>query len=154
MPIYTKAPTSRTPTPAPVPITYPVEVIHRTEPHYPELFTTLFPHEQPHTLYARGETCLLGTHCIAIIGGRETTELGQKTAFKIAKHFAEAGYTIVSGLCRGADQAAHRGALSVGGHTIAIFGNSHEEADYKEQQHIPLAREILAHKGLLLTEYQ
>ena len=59
---------------------------------------------------------------IAIVGSRRTTLYGQATARKLGAELAQAGFCVVSGLARGIDTAAHEGALSVGGRTVAVVG--------------------------------
>ena len=103
-------------------------------------------------LFCKGDITLLNTPSIAVIGTREPTTTGRDVAYKIARHFAGEGYTIVSGLAAGCDTAGHRGALSVeGGKTIAILGTSLNR--FYPRENTSLANDILEHGGLLITEY-
>jgi len=120
-----------------------------SDQHYPEMLRNY--HKAPQAIYYKGDHALFNAPCIAIIGTREPTELGKNIAYRIAQFFAREGYTIVSGLARGIDTAAHRGTLSVaGGRTIAILGTSLRNIYPRENTQ--LAHEI-AERGLLYTEY-
>lgn len=98
-----------------------------------------------------GNAELFNSRCVAIIGTREPSEFGKRSAYKIAQFLAsEEGskHTIVSGLAYGIDSWAHRGALSVpDGKTIAILGQTVRKIYPKENA--PLADSILRQGGLL-----
>lgn len=76
--------------------------------------------DTPAWLFARGALTPADAHCIAIVGTRNVTEYGRGLAHRFGLEFARAGWTVVSGLARGIDTAAHRGALDGGGRTIAV----------------------------------
>ena len=76
--------------------------------------------DTPAWLFARGSFAPADSHCIAIVGTRNVTEYGRGLAHRFGLEFARAGWTVVSGLARGIDTAAHRGALDGGGRTIAV----------------------------------
>lgn len=86
---------------------------------YPKLLKEI--HDPPIGLYRKGRY-EFGHPCVAIVGSRRTTLYGQATAKKFAAELARLGFCIVSGLARGIDTAAHEGALSVGGKTVAVLG--------------------------------
>src|SRR5256714_13283941 len=75
------------------------------------------------TLYVKGEwqTCL-DAPCVALVGSRRCSTYGQNTATLLARELASRGVTIISGLARGIDAAAHRGALEAGGRTAGGLG--------------------------------
>ncbi len=90
------------------------------DPTYPPLLKEIY--DPPIGLYQKGKY-QLERPCIAIVGSRRTTLYGQGIAKKFAAELAQLGFCIVSGLARGIDTAAHEGALSVGGKTIAVLGS-------------------------------
>lgn len=90
-----------------------------TEAMYPPLLTEIGG-DTPAWLFARGALTPADAHCIAIVGTRNVTEYGRGLAHRFGLEFARAGWTVVSGLARGIDTAAHRGALDGGGRTIAV----------------------------------
>ncbi len=79
-------------------------------------------YDPPPILFAKGEMLPCDELSIAIVGTRHATTYGNKVADQLARGLALAGLTIVSGLARGIDAAAHRGALAVGGRTVAVLG--------------------------------
>ncbi len=86
---------------------------------YPKLLKEI--HDPPIGLYRKGGY-LFGQPCLAIVGSRRTTLYGQAVAKKLGAQLAQLGFCVVSGLARGIDTAAHEGALSVGGKTVAVLG--------------------------------
>jgi DNA processing protein len=104
--------------------------------------------DPPPVLYVRGE--IPSAPGIAIVGSRDCTGYGRRTAFRLATELAYAGLTVVSGLARGIDAAAHRGALEGGGPTVAVLPCGIERV--YPARHYALARRI-ARQGALLTEF-
>ncbi len=86
---------------------------------YPKLLKEI--HDPPIGLYRKGGY-MFGQPCLAIVGSRRTTLYGQAVAKKLGAQLAQLGFCVVSGLARGIDTAAHEGALSVGGKTVAVLG--------------------------------
>jgi DNA processing protein len=103
----------------------------------------------PATLWVRGKAELLGRPCVAIVGTRRATAYGERITRDLARTFARAGACVVSGLARGIDAAAHRGALEVDGATIAVLGTGLDVA--YPRGHAELQRRI-GEQGLLLSE--
>lgn len=117
---------------------------------YPALLREI--HDPPITLYVKGEwRYCLDQPCIAIVGARRCSTYGQNAASMLARDLAERGVTIISGLARGIDQAAHRSALDVGGRTVAVMGTGFDDIYPKE--HKKLAEEILDKRGALVSEF-
>ena len=108
--------------------------------------------DPPPLLYLEGRRELLGRPALAIVGSRSATRQGEANAEAFAAHLCNCGLTIVSGLARGIDAAAHRGALECGGEaaTIAILGTG-ADVVYPASNR-DLADRVAQH-GLLMTEY-
>jgi DNA processing protein len=104
--------------------------------------------DPPPVLYVRGE--VPSAPGIAIVGSRDCTSYGRRFAFRLATELAHAGLTVISGLARGIDAAAHRGALEGGGPTVAVLPCGIERV--YPARHYALARRI-ASQGALLTEF-
>jgi DNA processing protein len=105
--------------------------------------------DAPRLLRCRGEVLKQDDMAVAIVGARRCTVYGQQQAERLGRALAMAGLTIVSGLARGIDGAAHRGALSVGGRTIAVSATGLLEVYPPE--HKELAAQI-ADSGAILSE--
>ncbi len=117
---------------------------------YPALLREIA--DPPITLYVKGawQECL-DAPCVAIVGSRRASTYGQNTATMLARELAARGVTIVSGLARGVDAAAHRGALEAGGRTVAVLGTGVDEIYPRD--HDKLAAEILAQQGALVSQF-
>lgn len=117
---------------------------------YPQLLREIF--DPPITLYVKGEwsTCL-DEPCVAIVGSRRSSTYGQNAAMMLARDLAARGVTIISGLARGIDAAAHRGALEAGGRTVAVMGTGLDQVYPRD--HRKLGEEILERGGALLSEF-
>lgn len=97
-----------------------VEILPLDDPRYPAPLKTLYDH--PIVLYRRGEA--VDVPAIGVVGSRECTDYGRRQAARFARELASMGVAIVSGLARGIDTAAHRGALEArDGRTIAVLGS-------------------------------
>src|SRR5262249_34434418 len=96
-------------------------VITQESPSYPHSLREL--HAPPIVLYVWGEVSDRDNHAIGISGARRTTHYGSESAKKLAYQLAYAGLTVISGLARGIDTAAHQGALAAKGRTIAVIGS-------------------------------
>ncbi|MCX7818831.1 MAG: DNA-processing protein DprA [Kiritimatiellae bacterium] len=115
---------------------------------YPEPLRTI--HDPPLALYVVGEWTAADRHAIAVVGSRRCTHYGRSTADRLAAQLAGAGVTVVSGLARGIDMAAHEGALRGGGRTIAVLGGALDRLYPAEAG--PLADRI-AERGAVISEY-
>lgn len=105
--------------------------------------------DPPPVLHLSGQ--LADAPCVAIVGSRECTRYGRSVATRLAFDLASVGVVIVSGMARGIDAAAHRGALQAGGRTVAVLpGGLHP---VYPQQHRALAKCIVA-RGALLAEHE
>jgi len=97
-----------------------VNIIGFQETLYPPNLLTIF--DPPFILYVRGKLKKEDVNAIAIVGTRRATTYGKLTARRLARDLAKEGITIISGMARGIDTAAHWGALEAGGRTIAVLG--------------------------------
>ena len=122
-------------------------VLDRDHPEFPKRLLTL--PKPPEVLYARGDIALLGRPCAAIVGSREPTTYGIRIAYQAAYEAARAGIVVVSGMARGLDARAHRGALDAGGKTIGVLGTGFDVGYPRENLDL---LETLASDGLLLSE--
>jgi DNA processing protein len=113
---------------------------------FPPLLAALDP--PPPLIWTRGDAAVLSTRTIAIVGARNASAAGQRFARGLAADLAEAGLTVVSGLARGVDGAAHHGALSHG-FTIAVLAGGVDQVYPPE--HEALYAAILA-QGCVVSE--
>jgi len=119
-----------------------------TSAAYPPRLREIY--DPPPILFARGRVDLLGALMLGVVGTRRPTAYGTAVAGRLAKDLAGAGLTIVSGMARGIDTAAHRAVLDAGGDTIAVFGCGVDEVYPAEN--CKLSQEI-AVNGLALSEF-
>src|SRR5688500_14708949 len=121
----------------------------RSDPGFPPLLRAI--HDPPPGLFLRGEeqTTLLARPAVAIVGARACSAYGRQIARSLGRDLAAAGLVVVSGLARGVDAEAHRGALEAFGTTVAVLGCGIDR-DYPAA-HRELARAV-ASTGPLLAE--
>ena len=119
-----------------------------TDSRYPPLLRDIY--DPPPLLFVRGRIELLETLMIAVVGTRRPTPYGLTAASRLSRDLAVAGLTIVSGMARGIDTAAHRAALEAGGDTIAVFGCGIDQVYPAENR--KLAEEI-ASRGVVISEF-
>ena len=122
--------------------------IPRGDVRYPTTLAAI--DDPPDTLWVSGNTDALRSMCVAIVGSRAASAYGVAVARRLGADLARRNVTVVSGLARGVDSAAHRGALEGGGATIAVFGCGIDIIYPRE--HRQLARDISAH-GALVSEF-
>lgn len=117
---------------------------------YPTLLRETY--DPPVVLYLKGQWSeSLEQPCVAVVGSRRCSTYGQNAALMLARELAQRGVTIVSGLARGIDAAAHRGALEAGGRTVGVMGTGLDQIYPRD--HKKLADEILEKKGALVTQF-
>jgi len=116
----------------------------------------LFPHllkqiyDPPIVLYVRGTLTPRDRHGIAIVGSRRATHYGMTISKKLGFQLGYAGYTVVSGLARGIDTAAHEGALASTGRTIAVIGAGHGKLYPPENQALA---DRIAEQGAVVSQF-
>jgi DNA processing protein len=125
--------------------------IRRTESAFPWLLSAI--HDPPVQLYLRGsaDAALLSEPALAVVGARACSPYGRSAARSLARDVAAAGVVVVSGMARGIDGEAHRGALEAGGRTVAVLGCGIDR-DYPAA-HAELSRRI-GENGLVVSEYE
>jgi DNA processing protein len=126
--------------------------VRRGDRGYPSLLAAI--HDPPASLWLRGDVdlALLSRTAVAVVGARACSGYGRTVARTLARELAGAGAVVVSGLARGIDGEAHRGALEAGGPTVAVLGCGIDR-DYPAA-HGELARRITAAGGVIVSEYE
>jgi DNA processing protein len=127
-----------------------VRFLARTDPAFPPLLRAV--HDPPVGLFVRGGggEALLSQPAVAVVGARSCSPYGSHVARLLGRELAAAGLVVVSGLARGVDGEAHRGALEAGGVTVAVLGCG-VDRDYPAS-HRELAGRI-REQGLVVSEY-
>ncbi|MDQ3623221.1 MAG: DNA-processing protein DprA [Verrucomicrobiota bacterium] len=123
-------------------------VITRSSPEYPRDLREIY--NPPILLYVWGTLTAADHRAIAVVGSRKTSHYGLECAKKLSYQLAYAGLTVVSGLARGIDTAAHQGALAAQGRTVAVIGSGLMELYPPENQ--SLAEKISA-SGAVVSEF-
>lgn len=108
-------------------------------------------HQPPLILYVQGDATALSLPQLAIVGSRHASRVGLENAYQFAKHLADHGLAITSGLALGVDGAAHKGALAAKAPTIAVMGTGLHHL--YPASHRLLAEEILSQGGALVSEF-
>jgi DNA processing protein len=124
-----------------------IDLILREDPGYPAALGRIC--DPPGVLFCRGKLEPRDELAVAIVGSRRCTVYGRQQAERLAGALARAGLTIISGLARGIDAAAHRGALEAGGRTLAVLGTG--LAKIYPPEHAELAASVTSH-GAILAE--
>ncbi|MBN1268470.1 MAG: DNA-processing protein DprA, partial [Kiritimatiellae bacterium] len=123
-------------------------IITPLDDEYPEPLKSIY--DPPLALYVRGTLEKKDRHAIAIVGSRRCTHYGRQTADRLGFQLAKVGFTVVSGLARGIDRAAHEGALKGGGRTLAVLGSALDKLYPPENEDLA---EAVAKHGAVLSEY-
>ena len=124
-----------------------IDLILRDDPGYPPSLARIC--DPPGVLFCQGQLEPRDELAVAIVGSRRCTVYGRQQAERLAGTLARAGLTIVSGLARGIDAAAHRGALEAGGRTIAVLGTGLAKIYPPEHGELALA---VAQHGAVVAE--
>jgi DNA processing protein len=124
-----------------------VAIVTLSDPQYPRPLREI--PDPPGVLFVRGQWEPRDAIGVAMVGTRHGTQYGLRQAERLAGSLARAGLTIISGLARGIDAAAHRGALAAGGRTIAVLGSG--VLNVYPPEHADLAAQVAAH-GAVISE--
>jgi DNA processing protein len=126
-----------------------IRLVTWEETEYPRLLTQIY--DPPPLLYVRGNVELLSRHAISMVGTRRPTPYGNQIAERLARDLAERGLVIVSGLARGIDSSAHRGACAAArGGTIGVLGSGIDVIYPKENRKL---FEEVEKRGAIVTEF-
>ena len=98
-----------------------VKIIAYDDPMYPK--SLRYSPDPPYLLYVKGNLKPKDIKAIGVVGTRHASRYGRQQAEKFGRDLAHSGYTVISGLARGVDTLAHRGALCAGGRTVAVIGS-------------------------------
>jgi DNA processing protein len=126
-----------------------IQVLVEGDPDFPNVFQDLY--DPPFVLWMRGQWIPEDLNAIAVIGCRQPSSYGKQAALRLAEGIAKAGYTVISGLARGIDSLAHRGALKYPqGRTLAFLGSGLLNLYPPENK--GLVEEIVS-RGAVVSEY-
>ncbi len=125
-----------------------VHVVTIHDRGYPERLKQI--HDPPPLLFLKGELLAEDHQSIAIVGSRHCSEYGRTVAHQISQELALRGFTIISGLARGIDAAAHEGALKAGGRTLGILGCGVDVAYPPEHDRL---KETISRQGAIISEF-
>lgn len=123
-------------------------VVTYQDPRYPALLKQT--KQPPLLLFVKGEPQVLAQQQLAMVGSRTPTPTGRKVAQSFAAELSQQGYVITSGMARGIDSESHKGALQVGGLTIAVLGHGLEQVYPASNKALSQA---IAEQGALVSEY-
>jgi len=126
-----------------------IHIITLQDAEYPKLLKTC--PDPPAVLYVKGSLTEQDQLSVAVVGTRSPSHYGSEQAYRFAYLLGQAGVTVISGLARGIDAQAHRGALLAKGRTIAVLGCGLRTIYPPENQE--LADQIVAFDGAIITEY-
>lgn len=127
-----------------------IEIITQDDEAYPEPLRHMY--DPPLALYIWGQLTAADKHAIAVVGSRRTTHYGQSASHTLSRDLARAGLTIISGLARGIDTCAHKGALDAGGRTIAVIGSG--LGQLYPPENMKLAEQIADGNGAVISEFR
>jgi DNA processing protein len=123
-------------------------VLIQSDENYPAMLREIY--DPPLVLYIKGELTAKDKNAVAMVGSRMTTHYGIETARKLAYQLAYTGVTVVSGGARGIDTAAHQGALSGKGRTVAVLGTGINICHPSENQQL---FEKVSENGAVITQF-
>lgn len=126
-----------------------IKTIKLGDENYPEKLKHIY--SKPNVIYVIGNEKILNSDSIAIIGCRDCSEYGVKSAYKFGYELAKRGVCVISGLARGIDSFAHKGAVQAKGRTISVLGCG-LDVIYPEEN-LELYKKILRNDGAIISEY-
>jgi len=124
------------------------KLVNWKDPEYPQSLLQIY--DPPVMLYVRGDTGILNSPSLSIVGTRRPTVYGTQMAERIGRDLASRGLTIVSGLARGIDAIAHQGATAAGGRAIGVLGTGIDVCYPKENKKL---YEKVLERGAIISEF-
>lgn len=125
-----------------------VRIVTLLDEEYPAALKTI--HDPPLALYVRGSFLPEDGQSLGIVGSRKATHYGLNAADRMAYQLAQTGFTIISGLARGIDTAAHQGTLKAKGRTVAVLGAAIDQLYPPENAELA---DAIAQRGAVISEY-
>ena len=125
-----------------------IEVCCVEDDEYPELLRNTA--DPPYLFYYRGDLHILNEFCLAVVGSRVATSYGRTQAFRFGRELAGQGVVVVSGMARGIDTEAHRGALEAGGKTAAVLGSGIDVIYPRENRKL---YQQIVDNGIVISEF-
>lgn len=125
-----------------------ISLVTIDDPAYPPALRQI--HDPPFLLYAKGRITPADAAAVAVVGSRRATHYGREQAKRLSFQLARAGFTIISGLARGIDTAAHEAAIAAGGRTIAVLGSGIGNVYPPENQALA---DRISENGAVLSEF-
>jgi DNA processing protein len=126
-----------------------ISIVTQDDEDYPSPLREAY--DPPLLLYIWGKLEPRDKHAISVVGSRRATHYGTQATKKLSYQLAQAGFTIISGLARGIDTAAHEAAVAANGRTIAVLGSG--LAKLFPQENLALAEKIAAGNGAVVSEF-
>jgi len=125
-----------------------IRILTPLDSEYPEALKAI--HDPPLALYVLGSFLPGDSHSLGMVGSRKATHYGLNVADRLAYQLAQTGFTVVSGLARGIDTAAHQGALKAKGRTVAVLGSAIDQLYPPENAELA---DAIAANGSVISEY-
>lgn len=126
-----------------------ISIVTQDDEGYPSPLRDAY--DPPLLLYVWGQLEARDKHAIGVVGSRRATIYGTQATKKLSYQIAQAGFTIISGLARGIDTAAHEAAVAANGRTIAVLGSG--LAKLFPQENLALAEKIASGFGAVVSEF-
>ena len=126
-----------------------ISIVIQSDEDYPAPLQEAY--DPPLLLYVWGKLEAKDRHAISVVGSRRATNYGTQATKKLSYQLAQSGFTIISGLARGIDTAAHEAAIAANGRTIAVLGSGH--AKLFPQENLALAEKIASGFGAVVSEF-
>ncbi len=125
-----------------------IQILTQLDEEYPAALKSIY--DPPIALYVRGSFLPKDKHALGIVGSRKATQYGLNVADRFSYQLVQTGFTIVSGLARGIDTAAHQGALKGKGRTLAVLGSAIDQLYPPENAELA---DAIAKNGAVISEY-